>query len=418
MAMPLSLFQGPGETDRSTASERGADRMRSSLSLVIERWTGLVSEVLFVQHTEYTRLLRLHFDNVVVFTRDEEQQNQRYRLPNHCIIASNTVRNHHNRNSINLIYTDRQPTTTGSDYSRSPLRKMGNASSKRQADTRGSTPMPGLQQARLKPTITKAASNAAAAVHARQSPIVLTGPKSVVPAKRRSSNTVDDPSHQAKKARHVEQIQAQQTLVVNAGPLQASQQQHKRPREQTQSITDEALSKRPKLTEKFPKRTSHIPAARPTHTDRIPEAAKASDSTEGVKVARPSVIDPESDDRAVHQISLLRQKVGEPKLDSLLRQGARYVKGSQQARQAWSIPPPALLALVGRSRASRSESSLRVVERIMSDELQWPTVGASTWPDSYAIPGSQKRCDENIIDLPAFSLIRARMGETTCLWRH
>ncbi|KAK4900975.1 hypothetical protein LTR27_002158 [Elasticomyces elasticus] len=360
-----------------------------------------------------TRLLCLHFDNVVVLTRDEEQQNQQYLLPNHCITASNTVRNHYNRNTINLIYTDRQPTTTGSDYSISPLAKMGNASSKRQADTRGSTPMPNLQQARLKPTITKATSYAAAAVPAGQLPTVLKGRKSVVPTKRRSSDTVDVPSHQAKKARHVEQTQAQPTRIITARPVESNEQKHKRPHEQSPNIADEALSKRPRLTEtsRRPRaETDHVRSARPIQADRIPGAAKASDSTEGVKGARPSVIDPGSDDRALRQISLLRKKVGEPKLDSLLRQGARYVKGSQQARQALSIPPPALLALVGRARATRPETSLKVAKRIKPDELQWPTVGAGTWQGSYAIPSSRKRCDENDIDLPSFSLIRRANG--------
>ncbi|KAK3629064.1 hypothetical protein LTR56_018300 [Elasticomyces elasticus] len=287
---------------------------------------------------------------------------------------------------------------------------MGNASSKRQADTRGSTPIPGLQQARLKPAITKTASHAAAAVDAGPSPIVLKRPGQVVPTKRRGSVTVDNSSHQAKKARHVEQTQAQQTPFVVAEPLESFEQQHKRPREQTPSIAYEAPSKRPKLTEKSPRRTSHIPAARHTQADRIPEAAKASDSTEGEKGARPSVSDPGSDERAVRHISLLRRKVGDPKLDSLLRQGARYIKGSQQARQVLSIPPSALLAPVGRSRATRSETSLKVAKRIKTDELQWPTVGVGTWQGSHAIPGSRNRCDENYIDLPSFSLIRRASG--------
>ncbi|KAK5707741.1 hypothetical protein LTR97_000279 [Elasticomyces elasticus] len=283
---------------------------------------------------------------------------------------------------------------------------MGNASSKRQADTRGLTPIPGLQQARLKPIITKAAGHAAAALRAGPSPTVLEGPESVVPTKRRSSDTVDDSSHLAKKARHVRQTQAQQTLVVNAGPLESIGQQHKRHHEQSWSIVDEAPSKRLKPTEKIPRRTSHVSAARPTQADRILEAAKASNSTKGVKGARPSVIDSGSDDRAMRQISLLRQKVGEPKIDSLLLQGARYMKSSQQARRASSIPPPALLALVGRSRVTGSETRLKVAKRIKPDELQWPMVGAGTWQGSYAIPGSRNRCDENDIDLPSFSLIR------------
>ncbi|KAK5736543.1 hypothetical protein LTR17_007362 [Elasticomyces elasticus] len=287
---------------------------------------------------------------------------------------------------------------------------MGNASSKRQADTRGSTPIPGLQQARLKPAITKTASHAAAAVDAGPSPIVLKRPEQVVPTKRRRSDTVDNSSLQAKKARHVEQKQSQQTPFVVAEPQESFEQQHKRPREQTPSIAYEAPSKRLKLTEKSPRRTSHIPTARPTKADRIPEVAKTSGSTEGVKGVRTSVIDPESDDRAVREISLLLQKLGEPKSDSLLPQGARYMKSSQQARQELRIPPSALLALVGRSRATQAGPSLRVVKRIMPDELQWPTVGAGTWPGSCAIPGSRKRCDGNYIDLPSFSLIRRASG--------
>ncbi|KAK5727281.1 hypothetical protein LTR15_003175 [Elasticomyces elasticus] len=287
---------------------------------------------------------------------------------------------------------------------------MENASSKRQADTRGLTPIPGLQQAPLKPIIIKAAGHAAAALRAGPSPTVLEGPESVVPTKRRSSDTVDDSSHLAKKARHVRQTQAQQTLVVNAGPLEAIQQQHKRPRERTASIADEAPSKRLKATKKIPRRTSHVPEARRTQALRILETAKASNSTKGVKGARSSVIDPGSDDRAVRQISLLRRKVGEPKLGSLLRQGARYAKGSRQARQALGIPPPALLALVGRSRATRPETRLEVDERIEPDELQWPMVGAGTWQGSYAIPRSRNRCGENSIDLPSFSLIRRANG--------
>ncbi|KAK3628051.1 hypothetical protein LTR56_008669 [Elasticomyces elasticus] len=162
---------------------------------------------------------------------------------------------------------------------------MGNASSKRQADTRGSVPIPGLQQVRLKPTITKRANHAGVAVRAESSPVVVKGSNSVVPTKRRSSDAVDDPSHQAKKAKHSAQTQTQHTLVVNAGPLEAIQQQHKRHREQSWSIANEAPSKRPKLTSKLFKRTSHVPAARPTQADRIPEAANPGNSTEGVKGA-------------------------------------------------------------------------------------------------------------------------------------